>query len=80
MRAVLEEVHLRRHLGFSQGQVKADAVLDGDAIVVGRVEDERRRRLRGDLQIVGEVLDQLWIGVVAEKHSHRAGVCNRGIE
>ena len=80
MRAVLEDVHLGRHLRLAQRQVEADAVLGHDAGVGVGMKEERWRGLGGDVQLVRHQLDQFRIRLLAEQVAHRAGMRDAGLE
>ena len=77
MRPVLEDVQLGRDLRLTQREIEADAVL-GDHTGVGvGVEEERRWRLRRDLQLVGQELHERRVGRVANQSAYRAEVRDR---
>ena len=48
VRAVGEDVHLRRHAGLHQRLIEAEALLDRNRLVGKGVIDERGRRVFGD--------------------------------
>jgi len=55
---LLVQVHLDRDTGSAECPVEEQAVLHGDRSVLGRVDEERRRRVAGDLLLDRQALDQ----------------------
>ena len=67
-------MQIERHPRPSQSVRKHQTVLDRHRLVLIRVPDETRRRLRRDLQLVGEQPDQFRGRIIAEQIALRAGV------
>ena len=80
VRTVLEDVHFGRHLRLAQRHVEPNAVFGDDARVGVGVEEERRRCLRRDVQLVRHQLDQFRIRVLAEQVADRPGMGHAGFE
>ncbi len=74
MHAFLEDVKLDGNIRLSASGEVRDRVLRRDGGVLGSMEEKGRRGIGCDLQFVGEKIDQLGIGVVAEQVLLRAGV------
>jgi len=73
-------VYLGGHAGLAQSEIERHGVFGRNALVLVGLEEERRRRLLGDLLLVGETLDQLHRGVFADQVVLRAAVRVRLVE
>ena len=67
MRAFFENVHFGGDAGFVQGQVEGDGVFGRDECIGRGAEEEGWRGRWGDVEFVGELFGEGWIGGITEE-------------
>jgi hypothetical protein len=72
MRTALIDVQLGRHARFAERQVEEHAVFRRYRLIAIGVEQKRGRSLGGHLRLVGEILNQLRIGLGPQQILSRA--------